>query len=322
MSLTFGQAKQILAQYQGKGGKLPTADQLNLFVIKVLQYLLFSGGHGSERKFTFNAVNGCFTAPYELEVPLKVQINGRIGNVGSTWFEFHSGNEGLGKGCQDATDVLLEEPNQYFTAYDIPAGGAQIGVMGTVDEPEDASIIIGGNDATGREIFTNHKGGQVAGEYLSIVRGQITWTNVSFGSILSIVKTRTNGYTPLYWKAGNLKGFLADYSPADEAPSYRRFRLIVPNCPTPAKVSVLGRIRLKQAYADNDRIPFDNLYNIEVAGQQVNSQYNDQLNEAAAKDNFLQTLVSRESTYKRQNNGQPIEVFHALSAGTIKGLVE
>lgn len=321
MSLTFGQAKEILAQYQGRGGKLPTDSQLNTFVIKVLQYLLIKGAHGSERKFTFHAVNGCFTAPYELEIPLKVQINGRIGNVGSKWFEFHSGNEGLGERCMEAHDVLFEEPNEYYTAFDLPAGGARIGVMGTSEEGPDSYVIFAGNDPTGREIFTNHKGGQIAGELLTITKGQITWSNVTFGNIISVVKTKTKGYTPIYWRQDSVTGFLSDYSPVDEAPTYRRFRLAIPNCPSPAKISVLGRIRLKNHYADNDRIPFDNLLMIEVAGQEVNSLYNDKTEEAVQKGKFLDNLVDAQGNFKKVNNGQPIEFFYPTSAGTIKGIV-
>lgn len=317
MSLTFGQAKKILAPYQGKGGKLPTNDQLNQFTYKILQYLMISGAHGSERKFTLNAVNGCFTAPYELDVPLKVQINGKIGNVGSKWFEFRSGNDVLSNGL-DAGNVLLEEANIYSTVYDAP-NGAQVGVMGTVDEDCDASVIVSGSDPTGREIFTNHKGAEIAGEYLSVVRNQITWSNVCFGNIDGVVKTRTNGYVTLYWKLGAMTGFLADYSPVEEVPSYRRFKLKMP-CPSPAKITILGRIRLKPNYADNDIIPFDNVYALEVAGQQSQAQTNDQLSEAERKDQFVQQLVNREAQYKNVNNGQPIEVYHPLSGGTIRGI--
>lgn len=318
MSLTFGQAKSILAPYQGKAGKIPNNAQLHEFAYKILQYLLISGAHGSERKFSLTAVNGYLTAPYELDVPLKVQVNGKIGTVGSKWFEFRSGNDLMQNGS-DASKLLLEDPNNYCTVYDAP-DGAQIGVKGNVDEDADASIIISGKDPTGRAIFTNHKGAEIAGEYLEVRKNQITWSNVAFGSIDSIVKTRTNGYVTLFWRHGNRTGFLADYSPIEEVPSYRRFKLNIPNCPSPAKITILGRIRLKPAYADNDLIPFDNAYVLEVAGQQAQAQNNDQLNEAQSKDQFLQQLVNREAQYKNVNNGQPLEVFYPLSGGTIRGI--
>lgn len=324
MSLTYGQVKNILAQYQGKGGKLPTAEQIDLFVKEVLQYLLYSGSYGAERVFEFTAQNGVFTAPYELEVPIKVRVDGRVGTVANRWFTYRSGNDNFGKGCFPAHDVLLEDPNIYYTVYDLPSGGAYVGVQGIADEPDGAYIIISGRDVTGREIFTNHKGGQLAGELLEIRCNTITWSNVRFGTIDSIVKTRTVGYTPLHWtqdKNSGLKGFLSDYSPIEENPSYRRFKINIPQCPQLAKVSVLGRVRLKEKYADNERIPFDNLHLIRVAGQQVQSSYNDNVEIAVQKDEFVQKLANRESTFKKPNNGSPIEVFHPLSAGIIQGIV-
>ena len=323
MSLTFGQAKKQLAQYQGKGGKLPSADGLDTFTHKVLDYLLITGSPNTERAFELYAVNGYVTAPYELETPLKVKVNGRVGNAVSKWFEFRSGSDFSPHGCHEATDTLYEDANEYYTAYDLPSScGVQIGVLGTSDECEDASIIVSGDDNTGRAIFTNHKGAEISGEYLQIRKGVITWTNVLFATITGIIKTRTNGYTPLYWKTETgLKGFLSDYSPVEEVPTYRRFRIAIPNCPSPAKITILGKTRLKEKYADNDRIPFDKLYAIEVAGQQVNANYNDRVDVAVQKDNFLQQLVDREAIHKRSTNGQPLEVFHATSAGTIKGII-
>lgn len=320
MSLTFGQAKEVLAKYQGKGGKLPTAEQVNLFVRQVLQYLLISGSPNCERKFTLYAVNGYVTAPYELETPLKVRVDGRVGHVVSKWFEFHSGND-LGEKCLEAADVLYEEANEYYTIYDLPAGGAQVGIMGTAEEDCDAHIIIGGDDRTGREIFTNHKGAQIAGERLSIVKNQISWSNVTFANIVSVAKTKTNGYTPLYCRTDNIKGFLADYTPTDEAPTYRRFKLNIPNCPSPSRITVLGRTRIKDKYADTDRIPFDNLYTLEVAAQQVNTQYNKDYQSAAQNDAFVQSLTNREANYKKPNNGQVLDFFYPTSGGTIKGIV-
>lgn len=321
MSLTFGQAKKILAQYQGKGGKLPSDSNLSNFTIKVLQYLLMTGSPNAERAFELYAVNGVFTAPYELETPLKAKINGRVANVVSKWFEFHSGTDFNQGACYDANNIS-EDANPYFTAYDIPAGGACVGVLGTAQEDENANLIVQGDDTTGRAIFTNHKGADIAGEYLSIRKGIMVWSNVVFGKITGIVKTKTEGYVQLHWKThSNLRGFLSDYSPIEEVPSYRRFNLNVPDCPSIAKLTILGKTRIRSAYADTERIPFDNLYTIEVAGQQVNSQYNKELDAATQQDNFLQSLVNRESIQKRQTNGNPLDVYFETSAGMIKGIV-
>lgn len=319
MTLTFGQAKKILAQYQGRGGKIPTEDSLNQFTIKVLQYLLLRGSPNIERVFELYAINGSFTAPYELDVPLKAKINGRVANVVSKWFEFRSGSDFNDAGCIP-NNLIAEDANTYYTAYDIPAGGAKVGIVGTANELPDASIIVQGDDTTGRPVYTNHRGAQIAGEYLSIKKGVYTWSNVTFGNITGVVKTRTVGYTPFYWDNGRGRGFLSDYAPIEEVPAYRRFNINVPSCPSPAKIIILGKLRIKPVYSDNDRIPFDNLYTIELAGQQVHAQYNKDLPTAQQADGFLQSLTNNEATHKRVNNGNPIEVFYDNSAGIIKGL--
>lgn len=322
MTLTFGQAKKILAQYQGKGGKRPTNADLEQFTIKVLQYLLYQGSPNAERAYEFYATNGWFTAPYELEIPLKVKINGRVGTVQSKWFEFRSGND-FAKGACYENNVIFEDANVYSTAYDLPAYGAQVAVIGTASEESDAHVIVQGNDPTGREIFTNHKGAEISGELLSIRKNVLVRSNVRFGQITGVVKPRTNGYVQLHWtdSEGHIKGFLADYSPVEEVPSYRRYQLRVSECPSLAKITVLGRTRIKPAYADNDRIPFDNLYAIEVAGKQVNANYNNEIQTATQQHQFLQELVNKEAVHKRPTNGTPLEVFYDTSPGIIKGIV-
>lgn len=324
MSLTFGQAKEILAQYQGKGGKVPNARNLDQFVLKVMGYLLITGGANKERSFELCVVNGWFTAPYELETPLKVKVNGGVGQVVSRWFEFRSA-EAFGQGdCYDAASTVFEDSNPYYTAYDIPSGGAYVGVMGTAEEDCDASLIVQGKDLTGRTIFTNHKGAEIAGEYLDIKKGTISWSNVRFaaGPLEGIVKSRTTGHVELFWKQSEeVRGFLSNYSPIEEVPTYRRFRLSKVKCPPMAKINILGRVRIKEAYADSDRIPFDNRFILEMAGQQANSFFNKELEAGIQQDKVVQDLVTREATHKKVNNGTPVEVFYGTSAGTIKGIV-
>lgn len=321
MSITFGEAKKALAQYAGRGGRCATADDVPLFVYQVLQYMLFSGQYGNLRKFCFCAHKGCITVPYELEVPLKVRIDGAIGDVWSKWFEWHSGQD-LDR-CLPADDALFEEPDYYPIVYDLPPGGARVGVLGICNEAEDAYLIVQGLDTTGREVFVFHKEQQISGEYLKIEKGKIHYTKTVFSKITHVTKSKTNGYTPLYWEIPerNLRGFLADYSPVEEKPSYRRFKLTSPRCGNIAKVSVIGRIRLKPVYSDNDIIPFDNWYALSLAGQTMNANANNDTASAAAKDKQLENVISKENEYKRVNNGQVVDVMFETSAGSIKNIV-
>lgn len=323
MPLTFKQAKEILAKYDGRGGSCVDAPTVPAFVQQVMQHILFSGQHGNLRTFCFCAQKGCITIPFELEVPLKVRIGDRIGSVWDKWFDYHSSKEMYD--CLPADKSLIEDPNEYPTVYDIPIyEGTRIGALAVCDEDQDAHIIVQGLDATGREIVTqNYKGEQIVGEYLRLAKGQIKYTMVAFAKITGIVKTQTKGYVQLLWvsPSRNLKGFLADYSPLETAPSYRRFRLTAPWCNESAKVEILGRIRLRTAYTDNDYIPFDNIYTLNLAGQEINSNFNRAPDLAVAANKQLVNQIDLENEYKRVQNGQPMEVFLPLSAGAIKNII-
>lgn len=320
MSLTFGQAKDSLSQYVGRGGKCPTAADTDSFVKQVLQYLLYSGEYGNTRKFCFHAVRGCFTAPYELEVPEKVKIDGEVGSVWDKWFEWHQ-NAYL-HNCIPAQNAIFEEPNYVYTAYGLPANGAQIGCVATCEEACDAHMIVKCRDLTGREVYTNHNGEQISGVYLSIKKGVLQHTDIIIGEITGIVKTPTNGYVQLLWinQQAGVRGFLSDYSPVEEKPAYRQFRLMT-RCPQFCKVSVLGKIRLKENYKDNDLIPFDNLWAISLAGQTMNSIYNNDMQTGVAKNTILENVLEKENEYKKINNGQPMEVFRSLSGGAIVNII-
>lgn len=325
MSITYGQAKKILAPYQDRAGRCPDAETTDLFVRSVLEYLLISGEYGSIRKFTFNALKGCFTVPYELEVALKVKNDGEIGSVWDRWFEWHA-NKGLDDGCIPASEALFEDPNYYPTVYDIPGAGTRVGAIGTCLESDDAYIIVQGVDSVGREIFTTHKGKQVKGEYLRIKRGELRYSTKVFAKITDVVKTKTIGYTQLMWVVINdddtiSQGLLADYSPIEETPRYRRYRLTSRHCGNIVKVSVIGRIRLKPAYSDNDQIPFDNVLALTLGGQFINKNTNDDMATAQAKDSILQNVITKENEHKRVNNGQPVEFYKGTSAGMIKNIV-
>lgn len=315
--LTFGQAKEILAKYNKRGGTCVTDPSLPQFVYKVLQQMLWSGTYGNLRKFCFCSQKGCITIPYELETIEKVKIDGCVGTSWDRWYEFHSSKDV--NGCVPVANAMYEEPNYYPTVYDVPAGGSRVGVYGTCSEAADAHIIIKGNDPTGRQIVTSDNGEQIVGEKLYIRKGEIRYTQATFAEVSGVVKTPTNGYATLLWVdlVRNMKGFMADYSPLEQVPAYRRYKLTNPNCNLTSLVTVLGRIRLKEAYTDTDIIPFESLFTIEMMGQTLNLASNRALDLASANAQITSTLIENENSYKKPENGQPMEVFIPLSGGAI-----
>jgi hypothetical protein len=323
MSLTFGKAKELCQPYCGASGKAFDSKELHDFTIKALQYLLIAGSPGGEKLFEINAGPGFLTVPYELESPLKMIVNGRVGNSVNQWFEFRSKPNNCDR-YLDCADLIIENTSSFYTAYDGPDSGFQVGIKATQSGECNKCFIVSGQDASGREVFTQHKGAHISGELLEVPENaaMIKWTNVFFTKITGVVKEYTSGYLTCYWRdhKGNV-GFLSDYSPVETAPSYRRFQLNIPNCPEFSKISIIGRTRLKESYMDNDRVPFSNFYNIEICAQQIQSQLSKQPELASQQHNFLKEMVELENTHKKINNGLPIEQFYYTSGNLIQGIV-
>lgn len=324
MPLTFGDARKMLAEWAGRGGKSASSDTVRLFVHEVMQHMLQSGAYGNEKTFTFQAVKGVITLPFELEVPLKVKVDDCVvGTVWDRWFEYHQGGRGYfeGDGCYDAVNALQELTNDFPTVYDLPDCGSLIGVQCECLEDEGANIIIKGIDVYGRTVYTSHRGKEVTGEYLSIKKGDLTYSTVVFKKITEVIKTKTHGYVNLFWvnKSAGLKGFLSTYSPYEETPSYRRYKLRL-NCPHVARIDILGRIRLKNYYADNDRIPFDNIVALKSSAQSRNAATKFDGANMQLMEQFTGDVIERENEYKKPNVGQPIE-FGGPTARPIRGII-
>lgn len=326
MPVRYADVKKILAQYAGRSGKCysENSEEVDLFTREVLQYMLISGAYGNQRTYCFQARHGCITLPYELEVPLKVKIDDNVGDVWDRWFQFYP-NEGVSwKGCLEANAALSEEPNLYASAYDIPPAGGHPAVIATAHEAPTAQVIVQGLDMSGREIVTVHEGKQVYGEVLRLRRGEFRYTQIRFSKITGIEKPKTNGYVNLlsYDPELHIRTFLSDYTPYEENPAYRRYKLTYPCRNRIVKVFVLGRIRIKDRYADNEFIPFDNLLAIRLAGQRVNAEGTGDVQTAQAKEGSLQEIIAKESSYRKPTAiGQPIEMFALTSGGAIKNIV-
>lgn len=316
MSITFGQARELLAPYAGVSGLAPEDDGTALFIRKTLQHMLYSNANGDERVFTFHTVNGWITLPYELETPLKVKIDDQVGSVWSKWFDWRHGN--LEPGCLDASNAVFIDGNSYCTIYNIPAGGGHVACCGTANEDDDAHIIVCGA-SRGQEVVTKHEGKEINGEYLCIQKNRLIATQVRFDKINSIYKSKTNGNVPLYSieKNGANKILLADYGPNETVPQYRRARIQACGSGV-VKVSILGRIRIKDHYADSDKLPFEYLLAMETAAQAIQASRGQDMPTTAAKDSLMTNLLGRESSHKQPHSQPMVDVFRPLSNGSIR----
>lgn len=321
MPLTFGEIKALCSPYAGRAGKCSSATEINSFARQVMEYLLVSGSHAGVRKICLYAEKGCVSLPPEVETPIKIKINDCAGNLWNKWYSFHSGDDDLGT-CPPIGQILIDEGVESPLAYAIPEGGSAVGVMATCCENEHATVLVQGKDTTGRPVFTAFNGRQEPGEKFRLAKEQIRYGQVVWGEITGVLKPRTVGYVSLF--AVNSRGghprFLADWSPTEQKPMYRRYKIVSRDCPPIAKVTMLCRVRLKDSYHENDITFFDNSLAITLASQRLQSEVNNDAQMANYKRGAVEDILEKEAGYKRVPSG-PVDVYFPLSGGAIKNIV-
>lgn len=323
MIITLGQARKAVGQYAGRGGKCPESEDVRLFIHEVVQRLLHRGAHGALKKWTFCACNGCFTAPSDMELPLKVKINGYPEAVWSKWYEFADAHE------VDICDTsyrpgLYEEVNSYFTVYDMPASGGYV-VAVPLESEEGKYITVQGLDLNGREVFSSVNGRQIHGERLPINRETPIFSKNQFSKITGIEKDRTCNYVRLYWQTYNLeveqvtgRGLLAEYRPNETHPSFKRFR--VPNLENDcAKITVIGRIKDIEYFHDNDVLPVTSLSALKKIAQLIQAEGNNDIQTATFHENTVDNLIENENQYLRTGQ-DPFDFFIPTSPGMNENL--
>ena len=286
-----------------------------------MEYLLYSGDDTAIRKFSFTAQRGCISLPPEIVTPLKVRIDCKVAEVWSKWYTFASGSDLTGD-CLCGQELMMQEGITTPLVYDLPKGGSLVGVMATCQEAEDAFVIFQGKDATGREVYTTWQGEQVVGVRLSLKKGQISYGNVSLAEITAVSKSPTVGYVSA-WAVNpinNRRSFLADWAPSETNPSYQRMRILHRECPPLAQISMLARIRPKDSYSDNEITFFDNSLAVMIAAQRVQSEVNNDAQQASYKKGAVEDLLEKEAGYNKPP-GRPVDVYHPLSGGAIRNIL-
>lgn len=319
--LTFGEFREIVAPYAGRGGKCPDAKEVSTFAKTVMQYMLIEGADAGIRKLSILAHRGCISLPPEVEVPIKARIDFSVAEVWNKWAEFHSGTDGF-ESCLPAGQILAEDGTFTPLAYPVPPGGSVVGVMGSCDE--EGVVIVQGKDPTGREIYTTYGDEKIVGERFTIKKNTLQYGQIKFGEITGVTKPQTFGYVSLHAvdvAKQKITQFLADWSPSEEKPMYRRFRVIARECGPLVKVSMLARVRLKDNYSDNELTLFENRLTPMFAAQRIQSEANSDTNTASYKRDALKDMLNSEAEFKHAGGSSAVDVYHPLSGGAIRGIV-
>lgn len=304
MIITFGDAKNLLAKYAGKAGRCNTDIEVPLFVKSVIQELLNRGANGSIRKWQFYTQNGTITAPPDLLLPLKIRIDGPCGgfqgNVYDKFYEFYE--EATLTDCQPWEKGAVEDINNYFTQYDLPTCGARVLAVPRCKEDEGAHLILSGSDTEFKDIWMPKSDGtKNKGEYLTIDHSKNRYTAATFTSFTAIEKTVTKDYVRLYWHIPETgeKGLLTELRPNETRPSFRRYKILGIDCNIAYKVSVLGRVRFFDNYADSDIIPITSIRALKLMAQTLQADDNDNVQVSGYKESRVDRVIDTENRYNR-----------------------
>ena len=313
-------ARSLISDYTGKSGKCADSEEVRVAVMEVVERALHMGAYGNVRKWVFHACNGCFTAPKDLQVPLKVKIDGYPERVWGKWYEFHedcdmqnsaySNGCGCGKGscntCGDPNSQsgLHEDPNTYYTCYDIPDCGAFLVAVPKMEEDCDAHFLVQGLDMDHRDIYIPHEDEDITGHRIDIARpgpSKANRSKVRFSKITGLYKTKTVGYVRLYWYNPDTKerGLLGEYAPGDTNISLRRFNLKGGGEDCCTKISVLGRVATPDYHNDNDILPITNINLLKKIAQMIQAEDNDQIVTAGFKKELSKEIIMDENEYNR-----------------------
>lgn len=321
--ITAREALEAISRFADDAGACEDSVLAQKFLRQVLQAYLEKGGKEAIREFCVWAQNSCFSLPPDLETPLKIKIDDCPGRVVDKWYEYYD-RPCVGY-CGTDWDFLIQERAQFAaTVFDGPSCGYRVLAASRGAEAEDAHIIVQGEESGGLgDVWTDYTpecGEQcerVHGERVNIEypRGRFSRTN--FGSITSITKTQTQHHVDLYWlnPQTSEKGLLATIDPTVEVPTYRRFQLKAGGAKDCChKLSILGRVRIRQNYAPNDIIPCENLRLLMTVAQELQYSLRGDFEKAGGAFRYNEALMKGHNEYSRPPS-QTIN-FKRVTAGS------
>lgn len=304
MIISFGDAKNFLARYAGKAGSCKDDSIVDLFVKSVIQELLNRGANGNLRKWELYTQNGTVTLPPDLQLPIAIRVDGPCGGspgrVYDKFYEFYE-DSSLANSCPWEKGAV-EEPNNFFTQYDIPLCGTRILAVPRCCEDATANLVIQGFDQDKKEIWVpKASGGKGKGEYLSINKDNPKYTTACFTSITGIEKSVTKDYVRLYWflAESGAKGLLADLRPNETRPAFRRAKIFGVDNSRSSKVTILGRVRFYDNYVNSDIIPITSLRALKLMAQTLQAEDNNDIQVASYKGQRVTDVIDNENKYNR-----------------------
>jgi hypothetical protein len=294
-----------IGRYAGEGGSCP--DEARDLLRRIHEFLSFAGTQGVLKKWCVCTIDSYFTLPPDMQVPLKYIDNGRLEKVWDKWFEFSG--QANSYDMSVGVEGMFEDPNPYYTVYDGPDKPYHILVVPYEEEDADAHVIVSGHYyGSNAEVRSEYNGKRYRGEYIQIVRDNPHYSHTQFSKIITgITKSVTKYPIRLEWyipETGE-QGFLCDLPPRAQATVFKRVRLANPCSSRCHKLTILGRMRLKDYYEDNDILPFDSEDLYISTAQMINLKDRNSLDVAITKEKMIRNTINEQNDYNRTTTSQP-----------------
>lgn len=314
--ITFGTLVSRLARYAGRSGVCDDAQEAKTFALEILEEYLNSGGEkGGIHKWSVKVCNGCFTLPPDLAVPLKIKAGCETGIVSSEWYEFYDFATMAECECSSDAGLSLQmEVNPFPTVFDIPSCGAHVVAGMDLDCP----LTVKGNDvphvtiqgvAEGKDVWTTYKGQQIHGERLDLLSNKLVRSQTVFERLTQVTISKTIGKKTLWAQLPGAETlmFLSEYAPSQTIGRFRRAKIA--GLSGQETVTILGRIQVKDNYADNDLVPVTNMSAVIRLAKSRQSEENSNYAGAAFSMQRAEKNISDANDYNRTGQDDPFDII-------------
>lgn len=293
--LTLGTAKQRLARYAPAAY---LADRINT----ACELLLTEQNHkGSIDRVAFVVTDGILSLPRQYFGCLGTTIEEWPRPIYNHWYEFIGGGPGE---SDQAYASVLDLGDRYPTALDVASvdeDGCRLKVVSELSEDSGLQILIRGLDADTEAVWSTVEGERLEGEYVDLATAGTT-SSATFTTVSVVLKPITKGKVYLY-AVSTTDVLIATYDPAEERPSYRRYR--VPECDDEeVNVVALCQRRHVDLRDDNDPLPVENLNALTNA--MLALQYKDN-NDLERYQQYLN--AGKDLLQKEQRRAQPAHTY-------------
>lgn len=327
MGVRFGKIKKALCKYAGVSGVCESTPEAHDFAIEVLRDYLAAGGEGTglAKWQVYTKNSEWIPLPADLDVIVKVKIDEQSALVADHWFEFFDSPTDCD--MRDCKPLGVQpEVATYPTLYDIPrcAPGYVLseGGMGCPESCKDSYFIVQGLDEKGQDIYTYHNNKLIHGEYLNISSHQVFRSTKKFSKITGVVKSDTKGYAKLHYQASKEAplSLLGMYAPTENVGAFKRARILGVSDSCCHKITILGRVKVREWYADDDVVPVSDIGTLRLLAQSKQSVDNNNLQAADFKYRLTKDKIESTNSYARVSENS-FDIIHVSAPGAIKTII-